>query len=225
MKIVTRVIQLFLGLFLFAVGIVMTINANFGLAPWDVFHQGISAKTNITLGQVSIIAGIILIIINSFLGERTGWGTLANMLFVGLFLDFLMLNKFIPTFTHELPRFLMLLAGMFIIGVGSYFYLRVGLGSGPRDGLMIALTKKTQKSVGFIRNVIESGVLILGYLLGGYIGIGTLVVALTIGYFIQFAFKIFHFNVSEVKHRFIDEDIKWLLRRLVKSGKTKTDSP
>jgi uncharacterized membrane protein YczE len=106
-----------------------------------------------------------------------------------------------------------MLSGMFTIGIASYFYISAELGSGPRDGLMVALTKRTTKSVRFLRNCIELGALAIGYLLGGSIGIGTLIMALSAGYFVQFAFKLFGFNLKETKHRFIDEDIRYLKDR------------
>lgn len=222
-KTVLRILRLFLGLFLFSVGIVMTINANLGLAPWDVFHQGISNKIGITMGQASIAVGVLLVILNGVLGERLGWGTLCNMVFVGLFLDLLMLNHVIPIFESTILSLAMMLLGLFVIGLASYFYIGAGLGAGPRDGLMIVLTKKTGKSVRLIRNSIESSVLVMGYILGGFVGIGTLIMALTTGYFVQFAFKILNFDVKAVEHRFIDEDIK-LLRRMLSGSKTDTDA-
>ncbi|WP_407312272.1 YczE/YyaS/YitT family protein [Desulfosporosinus sp. SB140] len=91
-----KVIRLFIGLFLYAMGIVLTINANLGLAPWDVFHQGMTHLISITMGQASIAVGIILVLLNAVLGERLGWGTLFNMLFIGLFMDLIMLNHLIP---------------------------------------------------------------------------------------------------------------------------------
>ncbi len=215
-----RILRLYMGLLLYAVGIVMTIHANLGLAPWDVFHQGLSETIGVTMGQASMGVGFILIIVDSFLGERLGWGTIANMIFIGLFMDVLMLNHLIPIFQHMIPSLLMMLLGMFIIGIASIFYIGAGLGSGPRDGLMVALTKKTGKSVRFIRNTIEICVLVVGYLLGGFIGVGTLITALAIGYMVQFAFKLFKFEVGEVQHRFIDEDIRWMGRML----KRKKDS-
>ncbi len=211
-----KLIRLFIGLFLFAVGIVLTINADLGLSPWDVFHQGISHITGITMGQASIAVGIMLVILNAALGERLGWGTLCNMLFIGLFMDFLMLNRLIPIYEGIVPGVIMMLLGMAVIGVASYFYIGAALGSGPRDGLMIALTKKTSKSVRFIRNAIESSALIAGYLLGGYVGIGTLIMAIALGYIIQFTFKVLKFDVSSVQHRFIDDDLKLLKQKLIK---------
>jgi uncharacterized membrane protein YczE len=124
----------------------------------------------------------------------------------------LMLNNLIPHFDNTLARFAMLFFGMFVIGIASYFYIGAGLGSGPRDGLMVALTKKTGKSVRFIRNSIEVTVLVIGYFLGGSFGLGTLIMVFGGGYFVQFAFKCFKFNVTTVKHVFIDDYVKSLCK-------------
>ncbi|MDD4503191.1 MAG: hypothetical protein PHS15_00015 [Clostridiaceae bacterium] len=220
-EIIRRIAKLFLGLILYALGIVMTINANLGLAPWDVFHQGISRNIGITMGQASICVGIVLVITDSLFGERIGWGTLSNMIFIGLFLDILMLNNLVPIFQSVVPSFIMMLLGMFIIGIASYFYISAGLGSGPRDGIMVALTKKTTKSVRFIRNCMELSVLAAGYLLGGSVGIGTVIMAVSTGYFVQFAFKLFKYNLKETEHRFIDEDIKYIYNRFFKKKEEK----
>ncbi|MEW9121609.1 MAG: hypothetical protein AB2421_02775 [Thermotaleaceae bacterium] len=215
-----RIVKLFVGLFLFAVGIVMTINGNLGLAPWDTFHQGLANITGLTIGRVNIIVGSIIVLFNCLLGERIGWGTLSNMIFIGIFMDLLMLNNLIPIAQGLLSGLIMMCSGMFIIGIGSCFYMRAGFGSGPRDGLMVALTKKTHKPVGLVRSSIEIMVLFAGYLLGGTLGVGTLVAALGIGYFVQLAFKVLKFDVKSVHHRFIDEDIKELRRMLSKTVKS-----
>lgn len=209
-------VRLFIGLFLYAVGIVMTINANLGLAPWDVFHQGMSKVFGITMGQASMAVGIVIVVLDAFMGERLGWGTILNMIFIGLFMDLLMLNNIIPVFDNKFLSLIMMALGMFVIGVATYYYIGAGLGSGPRDGIMVALTKRTGKSVRFVRNSIEIAVLIVGYFLGGTVGLGTIITALSMGYFVQFAFKIFKFNVKEVKHRFIDEDIKSIKEKFFK---------
>jgi uncharacterized protein len=214
-----RIIRLFVGLFLYAVGIVMTINANLGLGPWDVFHQGLSKTIGITMGQASISMGIMIVIINYFVGEKLGWGTLCNMLFIGIFMDFLMLNSIIPILKNTILQVLMMFGGMFVIGLASYFYIGAELGSGPRDGLMVMLTKKTGRSVRFIRNCIEITVLIAGYFLGGFIGIGTIIIALGIGYFVQFAFKLFKFDVKNITHRYIEDDIRFIRDQLLKPTK------
>ncbi len=214
-KNILSIIRLFSGLFICAVGIVMTINANLGLGPWDAFHQGLSKITGLTMGRAHIITGITLVVVDSLLGEKLGWGTLCNMLFIGIFMDILMLKNLIPTFNSFLPSLIMMLLGSFVLGFGSYLYISVGLGSGPRDGLVVALTKKTNKSVGLVKNATELAVLIIGYLFGGTVGIGTFIMAITGGYSLQLAFKIVKFNVNEVEHRFIEDDINFIKTKLM----------
>ena len=220
-NIIGKAAKLFFGLAFYALGIVMTINANLGLAPWDVFHHGLTKNFGITMGQASICVGIALVIIDSLLGERLGWGTLFNMIAIGIFMDIYMLNHLVPVFEAMVPRFIMMILGMFTIGIATYFYISVGLGSGPRDGLMVALTKKTGKSVRFLRSCIELSVIAVGYFFGGSVGIGTPIMALSSGYFVQFAFKLFKYDVKGTKHRFVDEDIKYLYDRFFGKKKDK----
>ncbi len=116
----------------------------FRISPWDVFHQGLSNLTGITIGRAHILTGISIVALSSIFGEKVGWGgTIFNMLFIGIFIDFLMLNNLIPIFNKFLPSLIMMLLGLLVLGFGCYLYLSVGWGgSGPRDGLMIALVKK-----------------------------------------------------------------------------------
>ena len=101
----------------------MTINANLGLAPWDVFHKGLSTTFGITMGQASIAVGFMIVIIAFFLGERIGWGTVFNMYFIGYFIDILMLNNLIPIFDSFIPSLIMMLGGMFVIGCATVAYI------------------------------------------------------------------------------------------------------
>ncbi|EHQ90258.1 YczE/YyaS/YitT family protein [Desulfosporosinus youngiae] len=220
-RIIQKLIRLFMGLFLYAIGIVLTINANLGLSPWDVFHQGITFLFGITMGQATIAVGILIIIISSVLGERLGWGTLFNMFFIGYFMDLIMLNHLIPISNNAVSGLMMMFLGMIIIGIASYFYIGAGIGSGPRDGLMIALTKKTHKSVRFIRNSLEINALLIGYLLGGYAGLGTLIMSIALGYIMQFEFKLLKFDINSIQHRFIDDDVRLLREKLYNKGETR----
>lgn len=138
-------LRLFIGLLLCSIGTVMTINGNLGLQPWDVFHQGLSKMMNITMGQASIIVSAIVIIVDYIAGEKIGWGTISNMLVIGTFMDILMLNHLLPVFNSIVLRVISIIIGMLLMSIGSYMYIGAGLGSGPRDGLMVALTKKTKK--------------------------------------------------------------------------------
>lgn len=209
-------IRLFIGYFVCALGMVMTMNANIGFAPWDVFHQGIGNVTGLTIGKANIILGFTIILIDIFLGENIGWGTLFNMIFIGVFIDILMLNNLIPVFNSFIPSLLMLLLGVLTLGYGVFMYIGAGFGAGPRDALMVALTKRTGKSVRFVKNTVEILALTIGYFLGGSVGIGTVILAISGGYFFQFAFKTMNFNVAEVKHRLIIDDIKYIREKLGK---------
>lgn len=210
-----RVIRLFIGYFVCAIGMVMTMNANIGFAPWDVLHQGIANVTGLTIGKSNIILGFIIIIIDISLGENIGWGTVFNMIFIGIFIDILMLNNLVPIFNSFAPSLLMLLLGVLTLGYGVFIYISAGFGAGPRDALMVGLTKITGKSVRFVKNTVEILALTIGYFLGGSVGIGTVILAISGGYFFQFAFKTMNFNVAEVDHRLIIDDIKYIKERFV----------
>ena len=209
-----RFMRMMLGLFVFAVGIVMTVNANIGLAPWDVFHQGLSTVLGITFGQAGILVGVAIVVINFFTGEKIGWGTLGNMVFIGLFIDLLMFNNLIPQMQVFILGVIQMIAGLFVIGLASYLYIGAGLGCGPRDGLMVALLKRSNRSVSLIRGVIEGGALVCGWLLGGSAGLGTVITALLTGPIVGLTFRILRFNVAAVEHTFVDEDIKAVSRKL-----------
>ena len=200
---IKRIARLSLGIILYAIGIVFSINANLGVAPWDVFHQGITNISVLTFGQTSIIVGFILVIINYYLKEKVGFGTICNMIFIGLLIDIIFKYNLIPVSTHYLTGSLMIFLGMILISLATYFYIGAEFGIGPRDGLMVALRKKTGLSIGLIRGGIEIFVLIIGFILGGQIGIGTLIMAFSIGPIVQLTFKLLNFKVTEVKHDYL----------------------
>lgn len=211
-----NIVRLFIGYFICALGMVMTMNANLGFAPWDVLHQGIGNVTGLTIGRANIILGFIIILIDIFLGEHIGWGTVFNMIFIGTFIDIIILNGIVPVLNSFIPSLIMLLLGVLTLGYGVFIYIGVGFGAGPRDALMVGLTKRTGKSVRLVKSTVEILALIIGYFLGGSVGIGTAILAIAGGYFFQFAFKTMNFNVAEVKHRLIKDDIKYIRSKLIK---------
>lgn len=215
--IIKKLARLFVGLFVCSVGIVLTINANLGLAPWDVLHEGISKNIGITMGQASIVVGVVFVVLDIILGENLGWSTIFNMIFVGIFMDFLMLNNLIPKADNILVGIIMLIIGMFVLGIGCVLYIGAGIGSGPRDGMMIALHKRTNKSIRLIRTIMELGALLAGYLLGGTVGIGTIISGVGLGYIMQFSFKICNFNTAAIKHRYVIDDISYIKNKLSKN--------
>jgi len=204
------------GYVLYGLGISMTVSANLGLSPWGVLHDGIANIFNIEFGTATKLIGAAIVIADIFFGERIGWGTVGNVYFIGSFINFFDRLGFIPQFENIWLSYLLLFAGMLTISFATYFYLSAQLGAGPRDGLMIALTKRSKLTVGTIRNAIEICVVIVGFLLGGKTGLGTLIMAILLGQFIQFVFRLFKFDVRVIKHRYIDEDIKFFIGKFKK---------
>ena len=215
--------SLMFGLLLYSVGILTTIYAGLGVSPWDAFHLGIVNHTPLTLGQTSQLVGVAIIFLCIPLKVIPGFGTIANMYFIGLFIDIINVSGLIPH-AHGLPQQIcMLLAGVLIIGWATYFYLSAGMGSGPRDSLMLALTQLLNTRVWIVRTALEVTVVILGYFLGGPIGIGTVVTALLIGPSIQLAFSIMHRDPKAIRHRNIKEEYKLIMSVLTLSiNKTET---
>lgn len=197
---VKRIFYLFWGLLLFGLGIVLTIKSNLGAAPWDAFHLGLILYFPLTLGQVSQLTGIFVILISYFLGIKPGWGTVANMYFIGIFIDYFMASPWIFVPTSWLSQLGMLLVGILIIGWASFFYLSAAFGAGPRDSFMVGSIEKTGWPVWKVRTVIETSVAALGYFLGGPVGIGTIIIAFTLGPSIQWAFSIMGKRAQDIEH-------------------------
>ncbi len=195
-----RLVNILFGLFLYALGIVFSINANVGYAPWDGFQIGISNRVGLTLGTVSIIVGALICVIVAALGEKLGFGTILNMILIGAFLDLIIMSDIVPQAGSFATGIAMLVTGMFIIAFGSYFYMRAAFGAGPRDNLMVALTRKTRLPVGICRMLIELSVTLMGWLLGGMVGVGTIIAFVSIGVCVQIVFSVFKFDVAAINH-------------------------
>ena len=212
---VLRYLKLFLGLFICSFGVIIIIKSNLGFSPWDVLHQGISRVIHITIGHASILVGFTVIILDFFLGERIGSGSILNIILGGIYMDLILYMDLIPLATSISTGIFMMFLGIFTLSIGCYFYMSTGLGCGPRDALMVALTKKTRYSIRSVRNIIEISVLGTGYLMGGYAGVGTVITALFTGVFIQGVFKLFNFDVKSVVHRDIRNEVILLKRYIV----------
>jgi len=195
-----RLLRLIWGLALYALGIVVTMNANIGYDPWEVLHVGIAKTTGISVGTALIITGVIIGIIAVLLGEELGLGTILDIVLIGVFLDIILNFHVIPLANNLVIGIIMLIIGLFIIALGSYFYIKSGFGAGPRDSLMVALTRKTILPIGICRGIIELLAVIVGWRLGGKVGIGTVISAFVIGFCVQVTFKLFKFDVTEVKN-------------------------
>lgn len=178
-----RLPRLLWGLVLFGLGIGLMIHADLGLGPWDAFHQGINEHTGIPIGTVNILVGVVLLLAWVPLRQRIGIGTVANTILVGVVVDLLLWAM--PDVTSVPVRVGEFAFALLLTGVGCAAYLSAGLGPGPRDGIMTGLAERGVGSVRAVRTGIEVTVLVAGWLLGGSIGAGTVVIALTIGPIIQ----------------------------------------
>ena len=205
---ILRLIKLNTGLFLYALGIVFTIKANIGYAPWEVFHIGVSIAAGLSLGTVVILTGAAIVVITFLMGEKIGLGTLLNMVIIGIFIDIILCIKSIPVITSWIAGIFVLIAGLFIIAFASFLYIGSGMGSGPRDSLMVALTRKTGLPVGLCRGAIELAAVIIGWLLGGMVGAGTIISAFAIGLCIQVTFKLLKFRPADIQHEDLSETFR-----------------
>lgn len=173
-----RLPRLLAGLVLCGLGIAAMVRSNLGLGPWDVLHQGLSERSGIPIGTVGILVGLLVLAIWIPLRERLGLGTVLNVILIGVVIDVTLL--WLPEPDTLLVRSLFVASGPALFGVGSGFYIGAGLGAGPRDGVMTALARRGLP-VGAVRAAIEISVLVLGWLLGGTVGVGTVLFATTIG--------------------------------------------
>jgi len=208
----TRLLRLIWGLFLYAVGIVVTINAHIGYAPWDVFHVGLAKTSGMSIGTASILTGVVIVILTAFLGEKLGLGTLLNMVLIGVFLDILLGFHIIPVADSFVSGLIMMVVGLYIIALATYFYIGSAFGAGPRDSFMVALTRKTRLPIGVCRGIIELLAVLVGWRLGGMVGIGTIISAFVIGFCIQTTFKVLKFDATEVDHETLDRTYQMLFK-------------
>lgn len=199
-RFICRLFRLLAGLFLYALGIIFTLNANIGYAPWEVFHVGLASAIGISIGMASIITGLAIVAISLLLKEKIGLGTILNMIFIGVCVDFIIWLHIIPTATNLVYGIIMLIIGLFIIALGSYFYIGSAFGAGPRDSLMVAIARKTSLPVGVGRSLIEFCAVIIGWVLGGMVGVGTIISVIAIGFCVQITFKVLKFDTTGIQH-------------------------
>jgi len=206
-----RLLSLVWGLFLYALGIVLCVQANIGCAPWDVLHMGLSLKTGASMGQISILVGALICLIMLILHEKIGMGTLLNMLLIGVFMDLVFSLNIIPKIGNFWFGFILMAVGLFVIALGSFFYIGSGFGAGPRDSLMVSLKRRTNWPFGVCRALVEGTALLSGYLLGGQAGIGTAIAVVSIGFCVQTVFGVLRFDPAAIRHETLSDTWKRLL--------------
>lgn len=184
---------LFLSLTCLGVGDGLIVLANLGSTPWTVLSQGIAKQSGMSIGFASFIISVIVMLFWFPLKLKIGLGTLLNIVVIAFFLGLSV--EILPQPTALFARFAYTILGILFFGIGSAFYLTCHLGAGPRDGLMVGLCQRFGLKVGIVRTSLETSVCLLGFLLGGVVGIGTLMFAISIGWVIQFTLKqLFKYN-------------------------------
>ena len=175
----TRVLILFFGLAIFGLGDSLLVQGNVGNAPWTVFSQGLTLKTGMSIGWATFVISVFVLLIWIPLNEKPGFGTLSNIVLIATFIE--VGTHIFPQQNSTLSGILFSLTGIALVGLGSALYITCGLGPGPRDGAMTGIHYKTGIRVGRVRLGIEVVVLIIGWPMGGTVGIGTALFALLIG--------------------------------------------
>ena len=209
------------GLLVSAVGITMMLQANVGLEPWSVLQNGMSIFFGITYGTAAMIVGAAVIAVAILCGESFGIGTLANIFVCPLFIDGLLYLGWIPQMQGLWSGLLMLLGGMELLAIGTWMYMKSALGSGPRDALMVVLARKTGRSVGFCRAVVELIAIFVGWRLGGQVGIGTIVTGVGVGTLFNLNFALLRFRAADLHQ----ENLPETLRRIRSRGGDQTSDP
>jgi len=190
-KTASALVRLMIGLFIYGLGLALMVKAAIGIAPWDVFAQGLSIQAKITYGWASVIVSAIVLICWLPLKQRWGIGTVLNGLLIGLFADFWM--GLLPSNHSYLLQLGQFVLGMCVVAVATGLYISAKLGTGPRDGLMIGSQRVLGWKFWQVRTMYEGTVLLIGWLMGGQVREGTLIFAVCIGYLMQLSLKLFKF--------------------------------
>ncbi|MEU1258643.1 membrane protein YczE [Streptomyces chartreusis] len=186
---VRRLSQLYIGLTLYGVSSAMLVEAGLGLEPWNVLHQGLAELTGLTIGVLSIIVGAAVLLLWIPLRQRPGLGTVSNVFVVGVAMDGAL--ALLPEAHSLAVRIPLLVGGILLNGAATGLYIAARFGPGPRDGLMTGLHRRTGRSIRLMRTAVEIAVVVTGFALGGTVGIGTLLYALSIGPLAQLFLRVF----------------------------------
>ncbi len=193
-ELVRRLPPLVAGLFLLGAGIATSLRAELGVAPWDVFHQGLAEVTGLSFGVVVVLVGLAILLAWIPLRQRMGLGTILNTLSIGFIAN---LGLYLIPQQHRLAvRIPFLLGSIVLFGMGAGLYIGSGLGPGPRDGLMTAITARGHR-LWIVRTVLECTVMVIGFALGGHVGVGTVLLALAIGPATHAGLRRFHLPVQD----------------------------
>ena len=185
-----RAVSLVAGLFLFALGIVLQLESDLGLGPWDVLNQGISERTPLSFGAANVVVAVVVLALAWALGAEIGPGTVANAVLIGLFVEVVLRIDAVERLSEQ-PlgvRVALLAAAITVVALGSGLYIGAAYGAGPRDSLMLVGARRTHVRIGIVRAVLEVAAAVVGFALGGTVGIGTVAFAFGVGPAVELAF-------------------------------------
>ena len=208
-----RIFIVTFGLVFAAYGVGLTVTAELGVSPWDVFSQGVALKLSqitgkeIMMGTITQITAALVILVDIALKEKIGLATIIDTCIFGGALNFFLKHNMLPYPDAFAVRFIIMVLGYFIWGLGIYIYMKPALGAGPKDALFVIFAKR-KIPVAIAKNSIEAVVFVIGWVLGGTIGVGTVVAVFAMGYIIEFWFKVFSFDVTKVENESIIETAK-----------------
>ncbi|MFX0559066.1 YitT family protein [Tepidibacillus infernus] len=197
-----RMIIFFMGIIVMSLGISLIIEANLGVSAWDVLHIGLYKTLGLTVGTWSQIVGIVVIAVSYLMDKKIlGVGTVLNMVFVGWFLDLFL--YLLPTMKMIIPQIMFLFLGIIFMGMGSGMYITSKLGPGPRDGLMLVLSERFHWGIGKIKTMMEMIALLIGWVLGGPVFIGTVIASVMIGPAMQFFIHLFNVRINKEREKLV----------------------
>ena len=213
-QMIKEILKSAFGLFIFSIGVYLTIQANIGLAPWDCLSMGASYRVGMSYGIVHTIISIIIVLIDVLLKEKIGYGTILDALLVGNYVDLIDHIITLPDFNSLPISIVMVVVGLLIMGYGQVFYMDAAQGCGPRDSLLVALGKRFPKTpIGVVQTVMVGIALLIGWLLGGPVGIGTVISVFGLGTALQIVCKIMHFEPRDVVHKNVLETNRILFQK------------
>jgi uncharacterized protein len=179
------------GLFFFALALVLSLQCNLGANSWTVFHDGLARQSPLTIGQATQVVSVLMILASRLVGIRPGIGTVLNMLMVGFYMDLILWSGLIERAETLPSQIAMLLVSILMLGLATGMYIKAGFGAGPRDSFAMAMIELTNLSITVIRWGLEAIVVVLGILMGGHFGIGTIIFAILIGPSVGLGFRVF----------------------------------
>jgi len=213
-QMIKEIVKSALGLFIFAIGVYLTIQANIGLAPWDCLSMGVSGRVGYSYGIVHTAISIIILVIDILLKEKIGYGTILDALLVGNYVDLIDRIITLPDFNSLPISIVMVVVGLLIMGYGQVFYMDAAQGCGPRDSLLVALGKRFPRTpIGVVQTGMVGIALLIGWLLGGPVGIGTVISVFGLGTALQIVCKIMHFEPRDVVHKNVIETNRILFQK------------